>query len=124
MTHTLHRQGSIESLSDDFLVQVVISKQAETSRKPQNPSVMASVKKATGKSLDRYLGRFPGQKAEIAQILFYLPSPKPFKRFQNRIIRYFVPPLRVFNTKPEFTENLRQLKKLRPGIICRGFRSI
>jgi hypothetical protein len=116
MTHTLHRRGSVESLSNDFLVQVVISRQAEGSKKSRNKSLSRSIKNASGKMMEKYFSRFPGQKAEIEKIILGLPSPpRFFKNFENKIIKYFVPSLRVYNTKSEFTNCLGQLKKIDLG---------
>lgn len=116
MTHTLHRRGSIKSLSDDYLVQIVISKQAARSKIVRNPSIIYSVKNAAGKAIDKYFTQFPYAKTQIQKIVLELPvAPRFVKKYENRIIRYFVPSLTVFNTKTEFTRNLSKLKKLDLG---------
>ena len=116
MTHTLHRRGNIESLSDDFLVQVVISKQAERLTVSHNRSISQSVKKACGKAIDRFFTRFPYVKAEIQKIILEVPmAPKFLKSYENRIIRYFVPSLTVYNDKSEFTGVLGKLKTIDLG---------
>lgn len=112
MTHTLHRRGSIESLSNDFLVQIVTSKHVEGSKTSRNHSLSLSIKKAAGKLIDKYFNQFPNIKTEIEKILLKLPpAPRFFKNFENKIIRSFISPLRVFNTKSEFITYLGELKK-------------
>ena len=116
MTHTLHRRGSVESLSNDFLVQIVISKQVEGSKAPKNHSSALSIKKASGQSIDKYFRKFPSQKTEIEKVILeFPPAPKFLKSYSNKIIRYFVPTLKVFNTKSEFAICLGQLKKIDLG---------
>jgi hypothetical protein len=116
VTHTLHRRGSIQSLSDDYIVQIAISKQAERSKSVHNPSLSSSVMKAAGKAIDKYFTRFPYVKEQIQKIVLELPiAPNFIKKYENRIIRYFVPSLTVFNTKTEFTRNLLKLKKIDLG---------
>jgi len=116
MTHTLHRRGSAESLSNDFLVQIVISKQVEGSKRSRNHSLGSSIKKASGQSIDKYFRQFPSQKTEIEKVVLELPPPPKFlKKYTNRLVRYFVPTLKVFTTKSEFTVCLGQLKKIDLG---------
>jgi len=123
MTHTLHRIGDVESLKEDYIVQLITSKQIKNRSIRSSSIERFKFTTMFGGFAEKLLKRYPTLRKGIEKALLnYSLGPQIIRKIQDSALKFVMFHLTVFNNEKEFTAYITRLmeRNLGPSVVVSG----